>query len=77
MLLYASRAVTVSVWAWPAVSSSGTPIPTEVLAAAGLTVMPACVPVMLPVTVSVAVIDRRAGRLERDAEGVRALVAGA
>ena len=30
----------------------------RVLAAAGLTVMPAWVPVMLPVTVSVAVIDR-------------------
>ena len=36
----------------------GNPDTAKVLAAAGVTVMPLCVPVMLPVTVSVAVIDR-------------------
>ena len=38
--------------------------------------MPLCVPVMDPVTVSVAVIDWVPGRLERGREGVDAGVAG-
>ena len=42
----------------PAVVVVGSSDIAKMLAAAGVTVMPACVPVMFPVTVSVAVIDR-------------------
>ena len=42
----------------PAVVVVGNSDIAKMLAVAGLTMMPACVPVMLPVTVSVAVIDR-------------------
>ena len=59
MVPLAARAVTVMVPATPAVVDEGKPVTLNVLtgAAAGLTVMPAWVPVMLPVVVSVAVSD--------------------
>ena len=60
----------------PAVSALAKPVTVRVLAAAGLTVMSLSVPVMVAVTVSVAVIDWVPGRLERDREGMRARVAG-
>ena len=50
-------AVTVKVAAVPAVTAEGKPETMSVLAAAGLTVMPAWLPVMLDVTVSVAISD--------------------
>src|SRR5713226_4842334 len=52
-----SLAVTVKVPAIPAVTDDGKPATMNVLAAAGLTVIPICAPVMLEDTVSVAVRD--------------------
>ena len=55
MLPNASLAVTVTEAAVPAVTEAGVPLRWSVAAAAGLTVMLALVPVIEPVTVSVAV----------------------
>ena len=51
----ASLAVTVTLAVVPAVTEAGVPFTVSVEAAAGLTVMPPLVPVIEPVTVSVAV----------------------
>ncbi len=56
MLPNASLAVTVTEAVVPAVTEAGSPESTRVEAAAGLTVIAALVPVIVPVTVSVAVI---------------------
>ena len=53
----ASLAVTVKLCATPAVVGLGKPLSTRLAAAAALTTIPLCVPVMEPATVSVAVID--------------------
>ena len=53
----ASWAVTVTLWAAPAVVGLVKPETVKLAAPAGLTVMALWVPVMVPVTVSVAVID--------------------
>ena len=62
--------------ATPAVMGEGKPATVIVLAAAGLTVMPA----WLPVTLAVSGVGRRdrlrAGRLQRGAEGMHAGVGG-
>ena len=50
-------AVTVTVPAATAVTAEGKPVRTRLLAAAGLTVMPLWLPVIVLVTVSVAVSD--------------------
>ena len=55
MLPKASLAVTVTLPVVPAVTEAGVPVTTRVEAAAGLTVIAALVPVIEPVTVSVAV----------------------
>ena len=57
MLPNASWAVTVTLWAVPAVVGLGKAETVKVAAAAGFTVMEPSVPVMVPVTVSVAVMD--------------------
>ena len=56
-LLNASLAVTVKLFVPPAVVRLGYPLTVKLLAPAAFTVMPLCVPVMDPVTVSVAVSD--------------------
>ncbi len=53
----ASKAVTVTLWAAPAVVGLGKPETTRVAAGPICTVMALWVPVMVPVTVSVAVMD--------------------
>ena len=53
----ASWALTVTLWAAPAVVGLVKPETTRVVVGPTLTVMPLWVPVMVPVTVSVAVID--------------------
>ena len=53
----ASLAVTVTLPGVPAVTGFGKPETVSVAAPAGFTTMPLWVPVMVPVTVSVAVID--------------------
>ncbi len=53
----ASSAVTVTLWAVPAVVGLGYPDTARTVVAPGSTVIPLWVPVMVPVTVSVAVID--------------------
>ena len=57
MFPYASFAVTVTEPAVPAVTGLEKPETVKVEAEAGLTVIPVCEPVIVPVTVSVAVID--------------------
>ncbi len=57
MLPNASWAVTVTLWAVPAVVGLGKAETTRVDVTPGSTVMELWVPVMVPVTVSVAVID--------------------
>ena len=53
----ASWAVTVTLWATPAVVGLVKPVTARVVAEAAFTTMPLWVPVIVPVTVSVAVID--------------------
>ena len=72
----ASFAVTVTVTAVPAVDSRPASVTVEVLAAAGLTVIVALVPVIELVTVSVAVSDWLPAVLRVTREGVVAVVAG-
>ena len=57
MFPYASFAVTVTELATPALAGFEKPETTKVEADAGLTVIPVCEPVIVLVTVSVAVID--------------------
>ena len=52
----------------PAVSEAGKPLTLRVAAAAACTMIPVSVPVMLGVSVSVAVIDLRPGCFERHGE---------
>ena len=58
MLSKASLAVTVTLAEVPAVTEAGVPVSSRVAAAAGFTVIPALVPVIEPVPVSVAVTVR-------------------
>ena len=60
----------------PAVSLVANPVTVKIDAAAACTVIPDSAPVMVDVFVSVAVIALGASRLEREREGIHALIRG-